>query len=130
MERRVRKVTRVGNRARRSESIGFPKTSGGKSHRLELLLEDFFLGGHFENYGEIPLWIESPYPAHPRDEVIAEIQSRNPVINLDGLNDDDLIDLYLRRDWGSGDWAQREREGRLLWTGPRCLYRSRCGIRR
>ncbi|MEJ5312545.1 MAG: RHS repeat-associated core domain-containing protein [Anaerolineae bacterium] len=89
---------------------GSPRSPGGKSHRLELLLENFFLGGHFENYGEIPLWVESPYPAHPRDEVIAEIRSRNPGIDLNGLNDDDLIDLYLRRDWEVGDWPRREQE--------------------
>ncbi len=97
---------------------GPPRSPGGKSHRLELSLEDFFLGGHFENYGEIPLWIESPYPAHPWDEVTTEIRSRNPGIDLNGLNDDDLIDLYLRRDGEVGDWPQREQERSCFGLDP------------
>jgi len=104
--------------------FGSPRSPGGKSHRLELLLEDFFLGGHFEDYGEIPLWIESPYPAHPRDEVTTEIRSRNPGVDLNGLNDDDLIDLHLRRDWEVGDWPQRERERSYFGLDPDAYIES------
>ena len=46
-------------------------------------------------------WISSPFPAHPRDEVRQEINIRNPGINLTGLSDWELVDLYLRFDYST-----------------------------
>jgi RHS repeat-associated protein len=108
------------------DSIGagaFPgnhlRSPGGKSKRTAWQLEDFFLGGHFEDHGWGSQWVESPYPAHPRDEVIADIRSRNLAIDLNGLNDDDLIDLYLRREpCQDPDWEQRVQERRHFGIDP------------
>ena len=40
----------------------------------------------------------SPYPAHPRDEVLINVLVRNPWLNSQAFTDDELIDLYLRYD--------------------------------
>ena len=101
------------------------RSPGGKSNRGDWTLDDFFLGGHFEDYGwGFPQWIESSYPAHLREDVIAEIRSRNPGIDLNGLNDNDLIDLYLRRDKGIGDWSKREQKRSYFGLDPDAYIES------
>ena len=87
-----------------------PRSPGGKSNRPDWLIKDFFRGGHY-HIGWGFRWKKSPYPAHPRDDVIAEIRRRNPGIDLNGLNNDDLIDLYLRREpTQDPEWQQRVKE--------------------
>jgi RHS repeat-associated protein len=58
-------------------------------------LKDFYLGGHYQLGNH---WFQSPFPAHPREDIIRDLQNRNPGINLMGLSDWDLVDLYLRLD--------------------------------
>jgi hypothetical protein len=60
------------------------------SHRMA----DFFDGGHTDN----GMFIPSPYPAHPKVDVIRDVQIRNPWLNASTLTNGDLIDLYLRYD--------------------------------
>jgi RHS repeat-associated protein len=89
--------------------FGKPRSPGGKSARSGYVLDDFFEGGHYQPGWEG--WLQSPYPAHPREEVIAEIRRRNLAIDLNGLNSNDLIDLYLRREpHQDPDWEQRVQE--------------------
>lgn len=99
-----------------------PRSPGGKSNRDSYRLDDFFKGGHDElvdpNSGW-SIWMPSLFPPHPKDEVIADIQSRNSAIDLNGLNDDDLIDLYLRREpQQDPDWAQRVQERKRFGIDP------------
>lgn len=54
--------------------------------------------------------IPSPYPPHPKEEVRAFLRRTNPEANIDGLSDDALIDLYLRRDQGR-DLTMRDHFG-------------------
>jgi hypothetical protein len=55
--------------------------------RTPALLDEFFSGGN-------------SYPAHSREEVIRNIQQRNPGVNTGNLSDWDLIDLHFRNDSG------------------------------
>jgi RHS repeat-associated protein len=64
-------------------------------NRNQFFLDDFFEGGHVDDFG---FWTPSPFSAHPREKVIQEIRNKNPEINLIGLFDWDLVDLYLRLD--------------------------------
>ena len=67
--------------------------------------DDFFLGGSYVKFkqgayeGEI--WVKSPYPAHEKESVISDILIRNPGLTRTDLVDNDrIIDLYLRKDTG------------------------------
>ncbi len=82
-----------------------------RSRRLWFQLQDFFWGWHLQPspYG-IPTISPSPFPAHPRDEVVRDIQRRNPGIVLSNLSDNDLIDLFLRKDGTDPNWRLRVSE--------------------
>jgi len=67
-----------------------PRTPGGKSNRSKLDL--FFDRMPLEiRYGTYP-----DFPVYPKDDVVGDVQRRNPGLNLSGLTEDDLIDLFLR----------------------------------
>lgn len=72
-----------------------PRPPGGKSNRDSYRLDDFFKGGHDElvdpNSGW-SIWMPSPFSPHPKDEVIADIQSRNSAIDLKRIIINDCID--------------------------------------
>jgi RHS repeat-associated protein len=79
--------------------------------RSSYKLEDFFNGGHLQQVGKGgTAWISSPFPAHPRDEVIKDVQRRNIMLNLNGLDDWKLIDLYLRSDGANMQQVMAERD--------------------
>jgi RHS repeat-associated protein len=82
------------------------RSPGGKSNRTSNQLEDFFLGGHYIQVGPKMIWVESGTGAHYKWDVIVELRRRNPGIDLNGLNDNDLIDLYLRFFDLEPDWAK------------------------
>ncbi len=82
---------------------GILAKSRGISSFSEPLLSDFFYGGHGDKSG---FWKPSLFPAHPRNQVIANIRSRNPnLINYYQLTDWDLIDLYLRNDNNGSNYS-------------------------
>jgi len=67
-----------------------------RTGRTWIQIQDFYWGYHI--LPGPPFIGFSPFRAHPREEVIQDIQRRNPGIDLNGLSDNDLIDLYLRKD--------------------------------
>ena len=74
------------------------RRSGGNKGRPPDKIADFFEGEHCFQ-GEYGLeCYASPYEPHLREEVRADLAARNPALNMDGLSDDDLINLYLRAD--------------------------------
>jgi hypothetical protein len=82
------------------------KWTGG---RTWIQRQDFFKGWHLEPV--FPYYRPSPFPAHPKEEVIANLKRRNPGIVLAGLSDDDLISLYLRKDTiDTANWQTRKAE--------------------
>lgn len=70
------------------------------SQRSQVQIDDFFQGGHYETSYGYTYWVESPYPAHPKEKVRSFLKRTNPNANIDNLDEDGLIDLYLRRDQG------------------------------
>ena len=77
-----------------------------RAQRPPETIEDFYRGGHYtvecaEEFC-VSYWVSSPSPygAHPRTDVMADIWDRNPGINLSSVSDDLLIDLFLRKDPG------------------------------
>ena len=79
-----------------------------KAGRTQEQLDGFYKGEHLDEYTGVPIF--SPFPAHPREEVIQDIMRRNPGIDLNGLSDNDLIDLYLRKDVADPNWSLRVEE--------------------
>jgi hypothetical protein len=80
-------------------------------------LDDFFLGGHYEQIadpgsetGIYEVWVESPYPAHPREQVEHVLRVRNLGLAVSGMSRDELIDLYLRDEPGTDPefWEMRD----------------------
>lgn len=55
---------------------------------------DFFFGRHFDYLSK--WYIDSPFPAHPEEEVKNQLRSRYPGEDLNQFNQDELIELYLR----------------------------------
>jgi RHS repeat-associated protein len=98
------------------------RSPGGKSQRNDWKINAFFSGGStsVEPSTGIPGEI---WPPHPREDVIAQIRARNPGIDLNGLNNDDLIDLYLRLDHENRYWAWDP-----LAKKPRFQVRNTFGI--
>jgi len=78
----------------------FDDFRGGKgtASRPFELLSDFYLGGHAYVTPSGQGWWDSPYPAHPSADVVADVRRRNPGINVGQLSSNDIIDDYLRRD--------------------------------
>jgi RHS repeat-associated protein len=107
-----------GEEGHANDTIRAGAKSGGRSH---LLLDDFFEGGHmwYQGGGHEKSWEPSPYPAHPREEVIQDVQRRNPGLDVSGLSDDDLIDLYLRKQPGwDSDWQKHVEERGFFGLDP------------
>jgi RHS repeat-associated protein len=73
--------------------------------RPQSLIEDFFNGGHWSS----GRWVFSWFPAHPREKVQQDVQSRNPSLSMANLSDWDIIDLYLRLDATNADPSLAER---------------------
>jgi hypothetical protein len=82
-----------------SDHASDSQLSRERNLNINHLKDDFFDGGHWEGIPGISRkFIPSPYLAHPREEVIRDVQTRNPWLNASTLSDNDLIDLYLRYD--------------------------------
>ncbi len=96
------------------------------AHRSQETIDDFYKGGHWDVIcGEdrcSPFWepSPSPYGAHLREQVEADILERNPGINnLSSVSDDLLIDLFLRKDPGisSSYSTETQRVEERQWFG-------------
>lgn len=91
--------------------------AGHTTRRIEKLpsrRSDFFRGGHTivvwdEDERELTTeWVESPYPAHPEEDVRRYLQRTNPGVRVSELGQNELIDLYLRKDEGRDpNWLKR-----------------------
>jgi len=82
---------------------------GKEFFRTQTLLDQFFNG--YSSYSPSDVTddydgftngnnVLSPYPPHPRAEVIKNVQQRNPGMSIGSLSDWDIIDLYFRNDPG------------------------------
>jgi RHS repeat-associated protein len=81
--------------------------------RTWIKTQDFFWGWHLGPPPNI-----SPFPPHPRDQVIQDLRSRNPELDPSGLSDQDLIDLFLRRDFRDPNWRERVEERSYFGLDP------------
>lgn len=77
--------------------------SGGNTGRPQYLIDDFFTGEHcMRLQNGLECW-PSPYDAHSKEDVVANLRLKNPALNLNGFSDNDLINLYLRVDGGHAE---------------------------
>jgi RHS repeat-associated protein len=90
----------------RAETLGHWNSMFGRSSEK---LKDFFEGGHTASYsysspagnGTISRWESSPFPKHPKEDLMRELRKRNPGLQISDIKSDwDLVDLYLRFDPG------------------------------
>jgi RHS repeat-associated protein len=100
-----------------NEGYHWEHLSHTQANRPQDKLDDFFLGGHYAQIGDpgsetgtYEVWVESPYPAHPREQVEHELRVRNLGLVVSGMSRDELIDLYLRDEPGTDPefWEMRD----------------------
>lgn len=69
------------------------------TQRNDIKYSDFFNGGHYVQAAPYapPIWVEASN-GHLREDVIQDIRKRNPGFDPSNLSDDEVMNLYLRRD--------------------------------